>query len=83
MPDLTRRSHVGIEESRLAEPPWGRASHRDAVCGVELQLIQLPRRSIRRAGPTGLCKSNEFDVHQCTANPGSLVCQCPTRRPLK
>jgi len=48
MPDLTRRSHVGIEESRLAEPPWGRASHRDAVCGVELQLIQL-RPSVDKA----------------------------------
>ncbi|MBA2426213.1 MAG: hypothetical protein H0V60_03905 [Actinobacteria bacterium] len=48
MPDLTHRSHVGIEESRLAEPPWGRASHRDAVCGVELQLIQL-RPSVDKA----------------------------------
>lgn len=48
MPDLTHRSHVGIEESRLAEPPWGRASHRDAVCGFELQLIQL-RPSVDKA----------------------------------
>ena len=48
MPDLTHRSHVGIEESRLAEPPWGRASHRDAVRGVELPLIQL-RPSVNKA----------------------------------